>query len=326
MRLGIAVVVGLCIGCGGTTTPTPAADPHPVRREPWSVGRVLATLPPDTGMVLRIDLGRVQRSKLVAPYWKQALDRLAGAGTPTACAEAETTDATIVAVIDGTAPGGSWTVWALGADAPRVRRCLDQLAAVRAGTAAVATGGDYATISTSTSRVGVLFLDERTVLFHTLSTPTVDRAATIAATRERDDAPSWGDDLADLVASSAAAWLYVAGTSPLYRSAPFPFRSGELRFELTDRLVIDVHVRLGDADRADELATKIADQGQMITTLGLVESINAWAEGDALLLRLELSDRSLRQLVQLVGAGLGAGMLAPTVTPPPPTRPTRQPP
>jgi len=319
-------ILALAGACGGAKAagPTPIANQAMVvKTEGWTVARVLAAMSPDVAFMMKLDTHRVRTSPILAPYWDQITAWSTARAGGTHCDGMSDLDATVVMTLGGTVATPEVGVWLLDTDAQVIRRCVEHIQAAPAAGVRVSVDGDFASIqpaAVGTAAAGMVFLDDHTVFLRSTKAPGLDRAATLAATRERADAPRFGE-LDDLFAADAPLWALVVGSSPAFVSAGQKFRTAALTLGLGKRVDLDMQVRMLAPDAALSAAQTIEQQGQTAVTMGFVTELTATADADLLAVHVALTKDAIDKLVVMFGSAMsgafGATSPVAPVTPPP---------
>lgn len=305
--VSLALIAAAVAACGGgAPRPQPIGNTiAPPKAEPWTFGRVLASVPADASALLFVDVGKIKTSELAGPYIAMAEDA-ARATMKIECHLEFSGSLLLVGRVHPHPP----VVWGFDVPTEALRTCLhdnprDEIEIV----------GDDIHITTANGRAGIVrILDGETVV--AAFGDSVD-AATLDDAVARQDEPASFPEVKALRQSGATVWGVGHATAPPFALSPIKFRSGTLTATVTDRVAIDVALHLVEADKAAMLASTVKQQGQTLVTMGMVTALDTRADGDALSIHAEADKKALDSMVSMAKM-LAASRSNPNPIAPPP--------
>lgn len=287
--IAAAAAADLAAGCGGGARKPPTPIANTIAAPPdesWTLDRALATVPTDAAVVAWADVGRLRNSEILAPY----VDQLAAFARSSYQVECDLKfSGSVLAIASGPSRPNT-AIWAFDFPTDALRTCLRDNPRPE-----VEVVGDDIRITKGHDRMAVRLLDDKT-LIGVIIKRDGDAAAAADAAIERESTPASFPEVDALRSSGAPLWAF--GNAPATPAA-LKFRTMTLTASATDKLALDVTVHMAEADQAKVLEGAVKQQGQTIIGMGFATSLDAHADGDALIVHAEADKASIDKMIQM---------------------------
>lgn len=274
----------------------PSAPREGSAAAPWTVDRVIATIPTEMMVVVVLDVPRIRAGTAINPHWTELIEHVQRGGSlpySEVCpALASTTSATIVATMS---VDGEWTIWLLDAPASAHRDCWVAHAAQHSDAIQVETRDNVMTANITAPRARrttTVLVDDQTVLVRTTGATAIPAPA---ATPLRSPELDW------LLAKKLPFMALVHGApaklAALMKTEPV---DSALGFETSPRVVAHIRTRL----LTPEVARTIADSATAyLSTLesdGNIDTGRAGASAEVLSVEVGWEDATIVKLARKI--------------------------
>ena len=210
----------------------------------------------------------------------------------------------------GTEPSGAVAIH--GYDKAKAMTCFDKdgVAEVEKDGAKVTIDGDVAMITDNGHQYGFTFVNDTTALLvFGPDAATKDGIKKVAAGNSGLKTSQTVVELYSKIKTSDSMWMLVNGNAPFMRSAGSMGIKPKAVFgsvNVTDGLSVDLHIRLGSNDEANNLVTMA--KGELDQAKQFFDKIDVSNDGPDVKFDIAMSKEKLKQLAGMFGPMIGAAL------------------